>query len=278
MKIIAAENIGFCSGVKRAILIAEKSLKESPKPVQFLGNLVHNEKVIEKFKKKGVRFIKNLKEAKPGTLIIQAHGFPPFPKKFNKKILIRDATCPLVKKVQTAANSFQKENYKVIIIGDKNHDEVTGINGFTGNKAVIIENGKQAKKLPKFNKIGAVAQTTQNLENVNRALKVLKKKSKKLKFINTLCPEVQTRQKELGLILKKTDGILVIGSKTSANTGRLTQLCKNFQKPFWRINSLEELKGCDFKNLSRLGMASGTSTPDWEIKKIKKWLQEKKLK
>src|SRR4030042_3243325 len=106
MRVIFAKRLGFCPGVKRAISIAKASLKEKARPVKFLGSLIHNENVVGEFLKKGVIFKKKIKEIKPGVLIIQAHGFPPFPKNFSKKILIKDATCPLVKKVQTLVNSF----------------------------------------------------------------------------------------------------------------------------------------------------------------------------
>lgn len=274
MKIVVTKNIGFCSGVKRAISIAEKSLREDLKPVQFLGNLVHNEKVIEKFKKRGIKFVKNLKKFKKGTLIIQAHGFPPFSNK-NKGITIRDATCPLVKKVQIAAQSLNEKGYQVIIIGDKKHSETKGIKGYTQNQAIIVENEEQAKKLPKFKKIGVVTQTTQNLDIVNKILKILKNKSKKIEYFNTLCPEVQTRQKEIKTIAKKVDGLLVIGSRTSANTMRLFQICKTLKKPVWWINSLKELKKLKIKNNITLEIVSGTSADNSEIEKIKKYLLKK---
>lgn len=263
-----AKNIGFCSGVKRAVLIAEKALKEDKKPIQFLGGLVHNEKVIEKFRKKGVKFIKTLKEAKPGTLIIQAHGIAPFSKKINKNIVIRDATCPLVKKAQLIARSLYQQGFQVIIIGDKKHSETKGIKGYTDNTALIVENEKIAAKLPNFKKIGVISQTTQDLKNVEKVLNVLQKKAKEIKFINTLCPETQNRQKKLNLLLKKTDAILVIGSKKSANTGRLVKISENAGKAAWSINSLSELKKINLKNISNLGVISGTSAPNWLIKKI----------
>lgn len=268
MKIIIAKNIGFCSGVKRAILIAEKSLRGDPRPIQFLGSLVHNEKVMEEFKKRKVKFRKNLKGLKSGTLIIQAHGFPPLPKQINKKILIRDATCPLVKKVQLIANSLCRRGYKVIIIGDKRHSETKGIKGWSENQALIIENENQARKLARYKKIGVVAQTTQNLDNINRVLKILKNKVEKIKYFNTLCPEVRARQKELNSISKKVNGILVIGSRSSANTKRLVEITKKSKKPVWWVNSSEELKRKKLNNVSPLGVVSGTSTPNLIIREI----------
>ncbi len=273
MKIIIAKNIGFCSGVKRAILIAEKSLRGDPRPIQFLGSLVHNEKVMEEFEKRGVKFRKNLKGLKSGTLIVQAHGFPPLPKQINKKILIRDTTCPLVKKAQLIANSLYRKGYKVIIVGDKRHSETKGIKGRSGSQALIVENENQARTLHflkkmKGKRIGVLAQTTQNLDNVNRVLKILKNKVEELKWVNTICPEVLVRQRELAEILKKANGILVIGSRSSANTKRLVQTTKNSKKPVWWINSSRELKKGWLKNISTLGVVSGTSTPDWIIKEI----------
>jgi len=268
MKVVFAKNIGFCSGVKRAIDIAKISLKKDRKPIQFLGNLVHNEKVIKSLREEGGEIISDLGQVKSGTLIIKAHGISPaLETKIAKSVLIRDATCPLVKKAQLAAQGLFENGYQVIIIGDRKHPETEGIKGYAKNQALIIENESQAKSLAKFKKIGVISQTTQNLDKVNQILKILKNKAKRFKWVNTICPEVLTRQKELSEMLKKADGILVIGSHSSANTGRLIELVKNSKKPVWWINSLEELKKQNFKGLSTLGVIS---TPDWEIKKIKK--------
>jgi len=278
MKIVFAKNIGFCSGVKRAVAIAEKSLKKDPKPVQFLGPLIHNEKVIERLKKLGGKFIppSNLESGiKSGTLILRAHGEIVDLKKTEKKIIIRDTTCPLVKNAQLKAQNLFEDGYQVIIIGDKGHPEVKGIKGRTEGQALVLENESQAKSLPKFKKMGVVSQTTQDLNKVNEILKILKNKAKKFKWVNTVCPEVVFRQKELSKISKKADGILVIGSRSSANTRRLAEIVKKVKKPIWWINSLAKLKKINFKDISSLGVVSGTSTPDWEIKKIKEWLEEK---
>jgi len=270
MKVIFAKHIGFCSGVKRAVSLAENSLKKDKKPIWFLGSLVHNEKVLEKFRRKNIKFISNPGQAKSGTLIIQAHGFLPFD---NKKVLIIDATCPLVKRVQTLASSLYKNGFQVIIVGDKKHSETKGINGYTKNKSIIVENEKQAEKLPKFKKIGVVVQTTQRAENFKKILKILKKKSREIKWFNTICPEVDIRQKELDKISRKSDAILVIGSRSSANTKRLVQIAKKSKKKVFWVNSLEELRKKKIKGVLILAVVSGTSAPNREIGKIKKWLE-----
>jgi 4-hydroxy-3-methylbut-2-enyl diphosphate reductase len=266
MKIIFAKELGFCTGVRSAIGTARNSLQKDKKPVLFLGEIIHNEKITEEIKKKGGKTIFDPKNAKSGTLIIRAHGVAPLPK--LKDVLIRDATCPLVKRAQNVAQKFVKEGYKTIIIGEKNHPEVKGILGNAGKKAIVVENKKQAEKISPTNKMGVLAQTTQSQDNVNEILKILKKKAKLLKWENTLCPQVSFRQKELKKILGKADGILVIGSSTSANTKRLVKIAKKKTKSVWCSNSVNDLKKIPLKNILTLGVVSGTSAPDWEVKKI----------
>jgi (E)-4-hydroxy-3-methyl-but-2-enyl pyrophosphate reductase len=278
MKIITAKNIGFCSGVRMAISIAETALKEKKGNVQLLGSLVHNERVVNRLIKKGLIFRKNLEEIKPGILIIQAHGFPPLPENIKRKVSVRDATCPLVKKVQELALSLKKQGYQIIIIGDKNHSEVKGIKGHLGekNKALIIKDEKDSVDIPPFDKIAVVAQTTQELENIKKTLKTLKKKNSQIKYFNTLCPEVQTRQKQAREIAKKSEAVLVIGSRMSANTGRLYQIVKKTGKPVFWVNSLKDLEKENLNKIKTLGLISGTSADDKEIEEILKWLKNKR--
>lgn len=273
MKIIFSKNIGSCSGVKRAISIVKNSLKEDPKPIYCLGELVHNEKIIKEFEKDGVIFIKDPRKARFGTLILRAHGFSPLPKKIFKRLKVRDAVCPFVKKVQTLAKFLSEKGYKVIIFGDKNHPETKGIRAFAKNGAVIIENEKEAERLPTFRKIGLLSQTTKDIEKFERIQKILKRKTQKIKVFNTICPEVLRRQKELNQILKIADAVLVIGSKKSANTKRLVEKVKRKKKKLIWVNSLEELKRKRLKGILVLGIVSGTSASDSGVQKIKTYLE-----
>ncbi len=273
MEIISAKNIGFCFGVKRAISITKQTLKEKERPVQFLGSLIHNENVVNGFLKKGVVFKKNIKEIKSGVLIIQTHGIPPFFKKLKVKVAIKDATCPLVKKVQLLAQSLTEKDYQVIIIGEKKHSEVKGIKGYA-KKSIIIENEKEAEKIPFFKnkKVALISQTTQNLKKVRKIFKILKKNNPGIKNFKTVCPEVEKRQKETKQIIKKADQILIIGSKKSANTKRLYEISKKSGKPVYWINSLKELKKEKINKHASIGLMSGTSANDTEIEKIKNYL------
>lgn len=276
MKILFAKHMGFCSGVRRAVKIAMDSLKNDPKPVQFLGEIVHNELIIDKVNKKGGKTISSFEEAEEGTVIIRAHGLPPT--KTPKNIYLRDTTCPLVERVQKTAQRFYNQGYQVIIIGEKEHSEVKGINGYTKNNAIIISDIEKAKELDPPKKAAAVIQTTKDHQKAERIIEILDKKIDDFKWENTICPEVISRQRELEEIFEKSEAILVIGSKKSANTGRLAQMAKDRGKKVWWLNTKEELakeveKG-NFEKIKTLGVVSGTSALDSEVKKIKIYLKK----
>jgi len=276
MKIILAPKIGFCFGVKRAFNMSLEALNKKPKPCQVLGPLVHNELVIEKLKKKGIKFINSLNEAKKGTIIIPAHGEDPKVLEKIKKmgLEIIDTTCPLVKKVQDLAKNLQKKGYQVIIIGDKDHKEVKSIQAGIKEKGIIIENEKYFPKLKIKKPLAIIAQTTQNPERAKKILKKLKKKFKDVKFHNTLCPTVQSYQKEIKKLAPKVDLMLIVGSKTSANTKRLVEIAKTSGKPVYHIENPDQLKEKWLSGVRKLGIATGTSTPDWSIKEVIKKLEK----
>jgi len=276
MKIILVPRIGFCFGVKRAVDMSIEALKNNPKPCQVLGPLVHNEFVIEKLKRKGVKFIGSLNEAKKGTIIIPAHGEDP---KVLEKIKRMDyeivnTTCPLVIKAQNLAKELKDKGYQVIIIGDKNHKEVKSINAAIKNEGIIVGDEKDASSLKiKKGKLGVVVQTTQNPERVEKILRKLKNKFGKIEFRNTLCPTVQNYQKEVKKLVPRVDLMIIVGSKTSANTNKLAEVAKFSKKPVYHIEDASQLKKNWFAGIEKVGIAGGTSTPDWLIKDVIKKLR-----
>ncbi len=273
MKIILAKTIGFCCGAKRAWDLAQKSLKEDKKPVYFLGEILHNKEVIKILKKQGGIFISDPSKVEKGTLIIRAHGVGPF--KIKKSVLIRDLTCPFVKRIQKFAWQMSKEGYEVVIIGKKRHPEVRGIKEYAGEKAMVVENCLQAQKLKKYERMGVVIQSTFDKEKTEEILKILKKKAKNLNWINTLCPEVFKRQREALKLAKKVEVVLVIGSKKSSNTNTLVNLLKKTKKKIFWISHFKELEKISFSKISKLGIISGNSVPIWTIEKIYNKLKEK---
>lgn len=271
MKIILARSAGFCYGVKRAIKLTKEALKNKPKPIQMIGDLVHNEFVVSSLKKQGLLVLNNLKDTKKGSFIIKSHGLPQnvidrLSQKDNLTII--DTTCPNVKKAIKLAQFLEKEGYRVVIFGDKNHSEVKAISGSLKKKPIVIKNSKDFNKIKKKNKIGLISQTTQSDEEFCQIAIDFAKKIKDFKYFNTICPATQLRQKEANILAKKVDLILVIGSTKSANTKRLYQICQKQNKLTYLIQSDKFIKEKWLKNAKMVGLTAGASTPDFVIKNI----------
>ncbi len=271
MKLIIAENIGFCFGVKRAYEITLKATKETDLSCQMLGALVHNEKVIEDLEERGLKFVSSLEEIEEkGVVVIRAHGVSDEVLECLKKkdVKIIDATCPFVKKAQNLARLLDKEGRRVVIIGEKNHPEVKAINGAIKNKGIVVESKEEVLKIDKNTPVGIVAQTTQNEEKIKTLLDLFKKNFKDIKTKETLCYAVTKRQKEVKELAKKVDVVLVIGSRSSANTQRLIEVASEHKKEVYGVEGKESLKKEWFIGKEKTGIISGTSAPKWVIDEV----------
>lgn len=276
MNIVVAKNIGFCAGAKGAYNISIRALAQE-KPCQMLSHLVHNEKVIQALEAKGLNFVFDLKNIKPGDcVIIRAHGEGDRTIKEleKKKVKIVDATCPLVKRAQNFARELDKEGFRVIIVGDKGHAEVQAISGVVLKKAIIIEKNKDIKKIYLKSPIGIVVQTTQNYTEAIKIIEKLKKKFTQIKICNTFCPETSKRQQEIKKLAKKADLILIIGSKKSANTQRMVKICKKMKSNVHGIEGIEDIKDKWFLGIKKVVIGSGTSTPEWLINDVSDYVQK----
>jgi 4-hydroxy-3-methylbut-2-enyl diphosphate reductase len=271
MKINLAKSAGFCFGVRRALTITFQTAASKNK-VYMLGDIVHNDTVVNQIKKLGIKKIIGLKSQKGKTLIIRAHGAPSATIKKANQLGYRiiDATCPMVKEIHKIALKMEKEDYKLIVIGDKKHDEVRGIVGQLKSKAIVIDNLKTIpwKTISKLKKTALVVQSTQNIDNVLKIVKVLKKQIKNLKFFNTVCNPTRAKQKEIKTMPQGNDLMLIVGSKASANTKRLYEISKSLNKRSFWIQSEKDLKPNWFKNVRKVGLTAGASTPDSTTKKI----------
>lgn len=277
MKISLAKSAGFCFGVKKALSTAFKAVK-AEKTVYMLGDIVHNEDVVRNIKKAGIKTIKSLKQGKGNALLIRAHGTPSSTlakaKKLGYKII--DATCPMVKEIHKIAKKSEKDGYRIIIIGDKKHDEVKGIAGQLTRKAIVIDDVKNIhlREIKRVKKGTIVVQSTQDLDNAIKIIDILKKYIKELKFHNTICRPTKTKQQEIKILPLENDIMIIIGSKTSANTKRLYQISKSLNKNSFWVQSKKDLKPEWFKNTRSAGITSGASTPDSITQDIVKYIEK----
>lgn len=275
MKINLAKSAGFCFGVRRALTIALETARSSNK-VYMLGDIVHNEKVVSDIKKTGIKKIDKLTCGKNKILLIRAHGTS---RKIIKKAArlgykIVDATCPMVKEIHKIARNSERKGYKIIVIGDRQHDEVRGIIGQLNTKAIVIQSRKDLlfKGMGKFKKAAIVVQSTQNLENVTRIIGLLKNKMKKVKFFNTICKPTIMKQEEIKIMPLENDAMIIIGSRRSANTRRLWELSKSLNTKSYWINEKRQIKMGWFKKAYSVGITTGSSTPESTTREITQFI------
>jgi 4-hydroxy-3-methylbut-2-enyl diphosphate reductase len=271
VKINLAKSAGFCFGVRRALDIAFNTAQAGVR-AYMLGDIVHNEDVAREIEKSGIKKIKRLGNGKDKTLLIRAHGIGRQALKEARRLgyHVIDATCPMVREIHKIAIEMEGEGYKIIVIGDKKHDEVQGIIGQLKTRAVIID-GRDRIPLPALKRIERACVVVQSTQNMQRALEIvgtLKKVIPELKFFNTICNPTRIKQEEIKAMPLENDIMIIIGSKNSANTKRLYEISKSLNiKSYW-VNSKKEIKKAWFKNAREVGVTAGASTPESNIHDI----------
>jgi len=276
MQIKLAKSAGFCFGVKRALEIALKTSLLGKK-VYMLGDIVHNENVVKLIENAGIKKVKRLKKSKNAVLLIRAHGtsINIFNKAISLGYNIVDATCPMVKEIHRVAKEMEKKGYRIIVIGDKNHDEVRGIIGQLKKRALVIDKlGKTSlNKIKKTAKACIVVQSTQNLDKTLEIADAIKRYIPDLVFFNTICKPTRTKQAEIKTMPLENDLMIIIGSKNSANTKRLYEISHALNKKTRWVNSKKDIKISWLKDARRIGITAGASTPQETIAEITSYIR-----
>lgn len=271
MKINLAKSAGFCFGVKRALNIAFKTAASGAK-VYMLGDIVHNNGVIRQARKNGIRKIRELKNGEGKTLLIRAHGtsLSIVKQARAKGYKVVDATCPMVKEIHKIARDMEKKGYHIIIIGDKNHAEVRGIIGQLKKGALVINKARAIpqQKIKEIKKAAVVVQSTQNTREAEKIAAAIKPLIKNVELFNTICGPTRSKQTEARKMPLENDVMLIIGSRSSANTKRLYQICKKLNKRSYWIESEEEICPAWLKGAKSVGVTAGASTSGRAIKGV----------
>ncbi|MCK5780546.1 MAG: 4-hydroxy-3-methylbut-2-enyl diphosphate reductase [Psychrilyobacter sp.] len=271
-----AEKMGFCFGVKEAVDLAETIKAE--KKIYMLGMLVHNEHIIKKLEKKGIKVVteEEVLEGKDpikegDSVIIRAHGTI---KKIyeilnEKNVIIFDVACIFVKRSREELITHEKSGYKVLFVGDKYHPEVRGIISF-GSDVTVIENFEELKnfKFEKTEKYYLLAQTTLNKNIFQSMTEYIEERHKNCKIGNTICGATFERQKAVEKLAKEVDVMLIIGGINSSNTKKLHLISSEINPKSYMIQTHEDLDFSWFKEGNKIGITAGASTPDEIVKKI----------
>jgi (E)-4-hydroxy-3-methyl-but-2-enyl pyrophosphate reductase len=274
VKIILAEKYGFCAGVRNAISIAEKVLAEKGK-VYSLGPIIHNPDVVERLAKKGLVAVDSVEQVPEGAaVLIRSHGAASDEIEHlrEKSAEIVDATCVLVKRVQQIAAQMEKDGYKVVIVGDKNHPEVRAVVGCT--KGAVVVGDESDIKTIGTGRLGIVCQTTQSPEFFGNMLSaIVMADFDEIRVINTLCKEAIKRQQAAVELCRKVDIMFVLGGLESANTRKLAELCKKWNNKTFHLQNRDEFDKRMVLGCRTAGVTAGASTPQWIIDEFVKHLE-----
>ena len=274
-EILLAENSGFCFGVRQAIEKTEEqiNLKKSGKikgRIFTCGPLIHNRLVTDDLAERGVGIITSAGEAEPGdVVIVRSHGESKafFEDAQSRGITVIDATCPFVRKIQLLAEEAHHDGRKIIIVGDREHPEVMGINGWCENSAVIVNSPEEAESVTGDNYF-LVCQTTIKKELLDEITQILSKNNVGFEARNTICSATTLRQTSCSSLAECCDAMVVIGGKDSSNTRKLYQIAKKVCKNAYFIEKNEDLPLHQLKKYNKIGVAAGASTPECVIKEV----------
>lgn len=269
-EIVRAEHSGFCFGVRTAIEKAEKAAAENRGRIYSCGPLIHNKRVTEDLIRKGIRIIAQPEQAEEGSaVIVRSHGEG---KRFyeiaeERKLKLVDATCPFVAKIHDLVRSAREHGQNVVIVGDKKHPEVQGINGWCENSAIIINSKEEARKV-KEDDLFIVAQTTIRNSLFEDVVGVLRDKEKKIAINNTICNATENRQKSCKETARQVDLMLILGDSQSSNTKKLYDISKKYCVNTHFIENIKDLPLKEVEKCNRIGIAAGASTPECVIKEV----------
>ncbi|MCL1934986.1 MAG: bifunctional 4-hydroxy-3-methylbut-2-enyl diphosphate reductase/30S ribosomal protein S1 [Defluviitaleaceae bacterium] len=263
MEILLAKTAGFCIGVKMAVDKVYNKINDVK--MATYGPIIHNKHVTEDLKNKGVDIIDSFENVTDETVVIRTHGVPPKIYNFMDKNSINyvDYTCPFVKKIHKIGGKEKIKGNKIIIVGDKEHPEIIGIDGFCGNESIIIKTLDEALSLtldPDFS-YSVVVQTTFQNHVFEEIVNVLKLKSDNISIHNTICNATLERQAEANELSKKVDKMIVLGDRLSANSNKLYKICKENCKDTYFVESINEIKLNIFQTSDKIGITAGASTP-----------------
>jgi 4-hydroxy-3-methylbut-2-en-1-yl diphosphate reductase len=266
MKIIRAEHLGMCFGVKDAISLAQEAAKH--RPLTILGDLVHNETVLAELRAQGIRLAQQPADVATQTVMITAHGASERVKSAarGRGLNVLEATCPLVRVAHRSLAKLVRAGFHPIIIGQRDHVEVRGLTGDLDEFDVVLGE-EDVAKLCERPRLGVVAQTTQPIDRVRHLVRLIRERFSRSEvcFIDTVCQPTKQRQHAAVELAQKSDVVIVIGGAHSNNTLELVKTCARFCTRVHHVQTADDLRAGWFDGAPTVGITAGTSTPDYVI-------------
>ena len=269
MEVIVAKSGGFCRGVKKAV---DTALTVSPENTYIYGEIIHNPDVVADITKRGIVMVENLDDVPAGaTLIIRSHGVGEavYDLCAKRNIKIVDCTCEFVRRTQKIIREQYAQGKAIVIVGERTHPEVIGLNGWCDNSAYIFSSEADDFSILPQKECCIVAQTTYSKEKFEKIIKNLNdKRGKTVEVFQTICYTTIGRQNEASELAKKCDAILVIGGLNSSNTNKLYDICVKHCQNVFRLTSAADFEYKTIKRFKKVGIVTGASTPNAQTQEV----------
>ncbi len=276
MRIIKAEHLGMCFGVRDAINLALD--RSRAQPLTVLGDLVHNETVLAALRARGIKVAQQVGAVETQAVMITAHGASEkaLDRVRSRGLQVVEATCPLVHLAHRAVAGLVRDGYHPVIIGRRDHVEVRGLTEDLADFDVVLSEADifELQERPRF---GVAAQTTQPIEKVRHLVGRLRERfpNSEVRFIDTVCQPTKQRQNSAIEVAKQSDVVVVIGGAHSNNTHELVETCSRHCARVHHVQTTNDLRAEWFAGAETVGITAGTSTPDAVIREIEEWLELK---
>ena len=274
-EILLAEPRGFCAGVDRAIEIVEHALIKFGAPIYVRHEIVHNTFVVNDLKAKGAIFIEDLADVPPGsTLVFSAHGVSKAiqDEAVRRGFSIYDATCPLVSKVHVEVAKLAREGYEFLMIGHKGHPEVEGTMGQLDQGIHLVEDVTDVARVQpvQTERLAVVTQTTLSVDDAAEimAAVIARFPSVRRPKQQDICYATQNRQDAVKVMSRQVDVVIVVGSPTSSNSNRLTEVARKLGVPAYMVDTASELQPQWLEGRARVGLTAGASAPEVLVQEV----------
>jgi 4-hydroxy-3-methylbut-2-enyl diphosphate reductase len=265
---------GFCFGIDRAINLAKETAEKYSENIYFLGELVHNQHVIDWLESElNIKTVQSIDQIPRGSVvIIRAHGAPPliFNQAIVKGLTIVDASCPLVLKSHQSVINYSSQNKKIIFLCNSiTHDETIGVVGEDPYLVtpVVIDEIKNLELSDPQNYV-VITQTTLSTLETKNALDFLKNKYPQITILPHICQATTDRQNAILELTKKCSLIIIVGSPTSANSNNLKKVAESNNNSSYIVDSASELDPKWFVGHENIAISSGASTPESILEEV----------
>jgi 4-hydroxy-3-methylbut-2-enyl diphosphate reductase len=276
MKVLLADEYGFCFGVERAVEMVEEAVSAG-ETVRSLGPLIHNKQEMQRLAHEGVTAITEPVQIQRGeTAVIRAHGVTPEVQKTLEEMATKvvDATCPFVTRVQRLASRAAAKGRHVVVVGSPDHPEMIGVKGYAPDHAFVIKDETEVADLPRLKHPLVVAQTTIKAKTFFDTAEAIKAHTDdEVEIVNTICSATRDRQEAARALAGMVDAFYIIGGRHSSNSVKLLAVCKEQCEKSFLIETEEEIDAADLEGVQQVGVTAGASTPEWLIQRVVSHLQ-----